>query len=315
MSHDIDNFSELNLNNESDEEGNYEIYEIYEKNKCDKNDDFSDFSEFDEKKSDCESSLNTFNINSNNKCDKNDDFSEFSEFDEKKSDCESSLNTFNINSNNDNDSKLSCKNDIFLNYDNKNIPILFDDIYSLENQNQSVTMAAFYNYDDEKNENNFTNIYLPEIVIDYCSLVKVFFSNFNKGFSKNLLNTIWKSIKGLNLANIFLKKYEELNNIDRDLIPALKKIKLYKECSFFKITDKTKKSIVLNLEEFNNALGNIDIRLDGKVCSSVVFHLFSESLQIGTKIVMKFAIKNVPEHVRGVVNENNSVVFDFSNYI
>jgi hypothetical protein len=30
---------------------------------------------------------------------------------------------------------------------------------------------------------------------------------------------------------------------------------------------------------------------------------------------MKFAIKDVPEHVRGVINDNNSVIFDFSNYI
>lgn len=215
----------------------------------------------------------------------------------------------------ENKSEINCDNNIFLNYNNTNVPILLDEMYSPENQNQSVTMAAFYNYDDDKDEENFTNIYLPEIVIDYCSLVKVFFSNFNKGFSKNLLNTIWKSIKGLNLANVFLKKYEEINNTDRDLIPAAKKLKLYKECSFFKITDKAKKSIVLNLEEFNNALGNIDVRLDGKVCSSVVFHLFSESLQIGTKIVLKFAIKDVPEHVRGVINDDNSVVFDFSNYI
>ena len=261
-----------------------------------------------------------YNMSNNN----DDEFSEFNknnepdEFDENKSICslESShnvhLDTCNINENN---SETSCEDDIFLNYNNKNIPVLFEDIYPTEDQNQSVTMAAFYNYDGDKIESNFSNIYLPEIVIDYCSLVKVFFANFNKGFSKNLLNTIWKSIKGLNLANVFLKKYEELNNIDRELIPASKKIKLYKECSFFKITDKANKSVVLNLEEFNNALGNIEFRLDGKISSSVVFHIFSESLQIGTKIVLKFAIKNVPEHVRGVVNENNSVVFDFSNYI
>lgn len=252
----------------------------------------------------------------------NDDFDNFNE---NKSECESSfassstksnihLNTCNIDKNSENNSELGCGDDIFLNYNNKNIPISFDDVYSPETQNQSVTMAAFYNYNDDKDETNFTNIYLPEIVIDYSSLVKVFFANCNKGFSKNLLNTIWKSIKGMNLANVFLKKYEELNDTDRELIPASKKIKLYKECSFFKITDKANRGIFLNLEELNNALGNIDARLDGKVCSLVVFHIFSESLQIGTKIILKFAIKNVPEHVRGVVNENNSVVFDFSNY-
>jgi hypothetical protein len=249
----------------------------------------------------------------------NNDDDEFSEFNVNHENHENhenddDENNENTQCDNESNSETSC-DDIFLNYNNTNIPVLFDDIYLPEDQNQSVTMAAFYNYNDDKNETNFSNIYLPEIVIDYCSLVKVFFFNCNKGFSKNLLNTIWKSIKGLNLANVFLKKYEELNNIDRELIPASKKIKLYKECSFFKITDKANKSIVLNLEEFNNALGNIDIRLDGKICSSVVFHIFSESLQIGTKIVLKFAIKNVPDHVRGIVNENNSVVFDFSNYI
>jgi len=265
-----------------------------------------------------------YNMSNNND---DDEFSEFNknnknnepdEFDENKSvfSLESSHNVhLDACDINETYSETCCEDDIFLNYNNKNIPVLFNDIYSPEEQNQSVTMAAFYNYDDDKDEKNFTNIYLPEIVIDYCSLVKVFFANFNKGFSKNLLNTIWKSIKGLNLANVFLKKYEELNDIDRELIPASKKIKLYKECSFFKITDKANRCVVLNLEEFNNALGNIEIRLDCKICSSVVFHIFSESLKIGTKIVVNFAIKNVPEHVRGVVNENNSVVFDFSNYI
>lgn len=277
---------------------------------CDMNDDFCEV-DVDYKNIKCEESDDSESLN---ECDDDDEFDEMLNENLSTSSQSIHLNTSNINNNNENSSETTYGDDIFLNYNNKNIPISLNDMYSPENQNQSVTMAAFYNYNDDKDESDFTNLYLPEIVMDYSVLVKVFFANFNKGFSKNLLNTIWKSIKGLNLANVFLKKYEELHDIDRDLIPASRKIKLYKECSFFKITDKAKRSIVLNLEEFNNALGNIDVRLDGKVCSSVVFHIFSESLQIGAKIVLKFAIKNVPEHVRGVINENNSVVFDFSNY-
>ena len=204
---------------------------------------------------------------------------------------------------------------ISLEYNNTSVPVSLNEIYSPECNCQCVNMAALFSYSDDKNESDFSSVFLPEIGITYDSLVKVFFADSGKGFSQHLLNSIWKSIKGLSLANVFLEKYEELNSIDRDAIPASKKIRLHKECAFSKITDKANKYIVLNLDELNNALGTVDMRIDGKLCVSTVFHLFSDALQVGAKITLRFAVSEVPESVRGVVNDaatDEPLTFDFS---
>jgi hypothetical protein len=172
-------------------------------------------------------------------------------------------------------------------------------------------MAALFNYQDEKPNVKFKNIYLPEIKIKYDHFTQLFFINSSKSFSPQILNKIWKGINGLSLANLFFNIFEETNDINRSQLSAKTTIQLHKECSFSKITEKAFKIVALNLEELNNALGSIDSRPDGSLCVNTIFHLFSTALNVELKITLRFAIKDVPIHVRGVVGEMDSIVFDF----
>ena len=102
-----------------------------------------------------------------------------------------------------------------------------------------------------------------------------------------------------------------MDNINRNNLPSLLKIKLHKECSFSKITLKANKVVALNLNELNNALGSIDVRLDGKLCVNTIFHLYSNVLNVGVKIVLRFAISDVPECIRGKVTSEDDLDFMF----
>jgi len=203
---------------------------------------------------------------------------------------------------------------IIFSYKNKKISLTETDIYPLESNIQTITIAALFNYSDDKDEANFENIYLPEIKMSYKNLIKLFFVKCGKRFSPYILNQIWKGIKGLSLTNIFLKTFSSVYNTDYEELTASAKIKLYKECSFSKITTKAYKINSLNLEELNNALGSVESRMDGSLSSNIIFHLYSPTLNVGVKVILKIIISDVPECVRGVINDENSIEFDFSNY-
>lgn len=199
--------------------------------------------------------------------------------------------------------------DIFFACNNKIIPVTVDNIYPLESNNQTINMAALFNYLDEKDETNFTNVYLPEKNMSYNEISNLFFSNFGKYFSSQILNQYWNEIKGLSLLNIFSKTFENINNVNYDNLSSKIKIKLYKECSFSKITTKAYKIFALNLEEFQNSLKSIEPRLDGSLCASTIFHLYSDVLNVGIKITQKFIINNIPDHLKKSVNNDNLIIF------
>ena len=204
-------------------------------------------------------------------------------------------------------------NNLSLDYNNVSVPVTLNEIYAAECECQCVNMAALFSYRDEKDDSTFSDIFLPEIAIEYETLVKIFFADAGKGFSTHILNKIWKGIKGLCLANTYFETYEAKTGIDRDKIPAVSKIRVHKECSFPRITLKASKIVALNLVELNNALGSVDLRLDGNLCVSTVFHLFCETLGVGVKVTLRFAVKNVPEAVRGTTANDEDIIFDFCN--
>ena len=198
------------------------------------------------------------------------------------------------------------ENTYFL-YNNNIIPVSPNQIYPLESTAQTIVMAALYNYSDDKDTSKFANIYLPEIIISYENLKKIFFTKYDNNFSPSIFNHFWKSIRGLSLSNIFLKTYENVYDLEIDNLPAMSKIKLYKECSFSNITLKAFKLVALNLEELNNELKNKSKK--SSLYTSAVFHLFSEVLKVGIKITIRFCIKefsNVCE-----CHDNDKIIFDF----
>ncbi len=198
---------------------------------------------------------------------------------------------------------------------NNTLSLLREDLYSSETNRQCVTMAVLFNYNDNKNISNYGNINLPEIKIDYHVLTKVFFNSMGKGFNSNFLNRLWKSLTNFSLANKVLSHYERTTGLDRSSIPALNKVKLYKECAIDKISAVASKSFGLNLQEFNCALGSVDLRDDCTICSTVVIHLFFDSVNVGLVIVLKFSIHNTPKHLIGkisTVDETVDTVFDFT---
>jgi hypothetical protein len=210
------------------------------------------------------------------------------------------------------DSGESIIEDLFLTLNNENIPIKTEDLYPLESINHTVIMSGLYNYLDNKDETLFTNVYLPEIIITYPNLITLFFSKCGKYFTSQYLNHFWNEIKGLSLQDIYLKTAESIYNIDYDKVQATTKIRLHKECSFAQITKKAHKIIGLSLEEFNNALKNTDPRIDGSLCSSAIFHLYSEALKVGIKITQRFLIHDIPEDLKKHENDSQ-IIFDYSN--
>jgi hypothetical protein len=193
------------------------------------------------------------------------------------------------------------------NYNNINIPITLEEINMFEGN--CINIAALFNYDNEKSETAFTTIVLPEISISFHSLVKLFFCHSGKSFNPFVLNKIWSSIKGLKLANFFIRTYEEKNNINQHFIPALTKIRLHKECSFDKITNKMKKIIALNLNELVNAFDTVEPRPDGKIYTSICFYLFSEALQVGLNVTLPVAVSNIYDD--NYIEDDQSLCFDF----
>ena len=193
------------------------------------------------------------------------------------------------------------------NYNNINIPISLEEINMFEGN--CINIAALFNYENEKSETSFTTIVLPEISISYHSLVKLFFCHSGKSFNPFVLNKIWSSIKGLKLANFFIRTYEEKNNINQHFIPALTKIKLHKECSFDKITNKMKKIVALNLNELVNAFDTVEPRPDSKIYTSICFYLFSEALQVGLNVTLPVAVSNIYDD--NYIEDEQSLCFDF----
>ena len=70
-----------------------------------------------------------------------------------------------------------------------------------------INLAALFNYHDDKCKEHFSDIFLPTITVSYNSLTQLFFDRREKIFTTYCLDTIWDSIQGLKLSNIFLKKY------------------------------------------------------------------------------------------------------------
>jgi hypothetical protein len=192
-----------------------------------------------------------------------------------------------------------------------NLSLSLGDLFTPDSACQCVNLAVLFNYNDDKNDSEFAEIFLPELKIDYSSLTKIFFNNFGKGFSPHILDKIWAGLTNFSLANIVLEKFEELNNINRDKIPAVKMIKLHKECAIKKITKIAKKVVALKLSEFTNALSSVDVREDGNICANVTFNLFFNSLSIGVKFSLRFAICDVPHELIGKLSEDNKTGFNF----
>ena len=200
---------------------------------------------------------------------------------------------------------------------NNRLSILLQELYNDVNC-QSVTMAALFNYIDDKNVKSFGKINLPEIKIKYDVLTKLFFSDVGKGFSSIFLNKLWKGITKFSLADKVQTHYEKLTGNDRSSIPSLNKVKMYKECAIDKIASVANRSFGLNLQEFNCALGSVDVREDKSICSIIPIHLYFESIGVGLIIIMKFAIYDTPEHLIGKISSNDNIVdasFDFTNLV
>ena len=194
-------------------------------------------------------------------------------------------------------------------YNNTHISVSQNDLYPIDINTQSVVMAALFNYSDDKDDSKYSKIYLPEIKMTYINLTQMFFTGCGNNFSSQLLNTIWKGIKGLSLANYFIRIVEKTYKVNIEQISATTKIQLYKECAFTKITDKAFKIVALNRTELNNALGSIESRPDSLLCVNVIFHLYSESLQVGLKIILRIAIKDTPTHINGSVCDLDDLMF------
>jgi len=192
-----------------------------------------------------------------------------------------------------------------------NLSLSLEDLFTSDSACQCVNLAVLFNYNDDKNDSEFAEIFLPELKIDYSSLTKIFFNDFGKGFSPHILDKIWAGLTNFSLANIILEKYEELNNVSRDKIPPVKMIKLHKECAIKKITKSAKKVVALKLSEFTNALSSVDVREDGNICANVTFNLFFNSLNIGVKLSLRFAICDVPSELIGKLSEDNKTGFNF----
>lgn len=199
------------------------------------------------------------------------------------------------------------KNTPYFSYNNQKIYIPVNELNT-----QSVIMAALFNYSDEKNESKFENICLPIIKIKYNHLVHLFFTNCVKGFSPIMINTLWKGIKGFSLAKTYLKIKETQTGINSEQLSALTKIKLHKDCAFKRITEKAFHMRALNLEELNIALGSIDSRPDDSISVNITIHLYSSVLDVGLILTFPFSVTDVPDHVRGVVGDDeHSILFDF----
>lgn len=182
-----------------------------------------------------------------------------------------------------------------------------------ENKYQSVVLAALFNYEDDKQDSNFPEKTMTEIHLTYEVLKKVFFNDAGKSFSTNILNKIWSGIKNFSLASHIFDVYEQKTGQHRDTISPIKKVKLYKECAISSITSIIRKVYALNLYEFNNACGSVDIRDDGVICTNIVLHLFFNSLELGVKIILRFAVSNIPRKLIGKMQPSYETTrFDFS---
>lgn len=191
------------------------------------------------------------------------------------------------------------------------LSVSLDNLFSPECVCQCVNLAVLFNYEDDKVDSDFAEVFLPELKIDYSSLTKIFFNDFGKSFSGHILDKIWNGLTNFSLANTVLEKYEELNDIDRDKIPPVKMIQLHKECAIKKITKTAKKVVALNLCEFTNALSSVDVREDGNICTNITFNLFFKSLDIGVKLTLRFAISDVPLELIGKLANDDKAIFNF----
>jgi len=197
--------------------------------------------------------------------------------------------------------------DYFFTYKNSIVPVTLEELNMFENN--CINIAILSNYYDKKDDSNFSPLYLPEISITYNSLIKLFFNCSGKNFTPFILNKIWNSVRGLNLANEFLKIFEKKTELNRNDLSIVSKIKLYKECSFSSITTKASKVFALNFDELNNTLTSGQYREDGKIYISINFLLYSEILEIGVNITLPLLLSNIPDSL--YINSNESVLFDF----
>ena len=192
------------------------------------------------------------------------------------------------------------------------LAVLLKDLYTTDCKCQCVNLAVVSNYTDDKDESQFSEIRLGEIKINYDTLVKIFFNDVRKGFSSHVLGTIWKGVKNFSLASVVFEKFEDQTGIDRDIINPSKKVKLHKECAFSNLNSIIRKSFGLTLAEFLVALGSVDVREDGNICANIVINLYFPSLDVGLRVVMRFAVSDVPKNLIGKVSSDEHMKFDFS---
>lgn len=194
------------------------------------------------------------------------------------------------------------------------LSVLFKDLYNADCKCQCVNLAVVYNYNNDTiNDSTFSEVRLGEINIDYTTLVRIFFKDVRKGFSHHVLGTIWKGVKNFSLASVVLDKYEEQTGIERDEISAIKKVRLHKECAFANLNSVIKRAFGLTQNEYNCALGSVDVRDDGNICTSIVINLYFPSLNYGIKVVMRFAVSDVPKCLIGKFSSEENYVYDFTN--
>jgi len=215
------------------------------------------------------------------------------------------------NSNSNSNEECIDNSDLHNNNNNNvcEISVSVNDLFS-----SNINLAILSNYEDNKNESKFASIILPELKIDYLSLTKIFFYDFGKSFSVHILDKIWCGLKNFSLINTVLEKYTELNDINRNEIQPIKMIQLHKECSIKKITKIANKVVALNLSEFNNALGSLDVREDRNICANIIINLFFNSLNIGVKLTLRFVISNIPHKLIGKISDDNMVEFKLDSH-
>jgi len=193
------------------------------------------------------------------------------------------------------------------------LSISLHDLYTPDCNCQCVNLAVLSNYSDNKEGiTNFGSVNLPEIKINYNTFSKIFFNDVGKGFSPHILNKIWKGVKNFSLTSAVLEHFEKETGNDRDQILSLEKIQLHKECAIDKITSIMKKTYGLNQQEFNYALGSIEMREDNNICAKVTLSLFFDSLQVGIDVGIRFAVSDVPQELIGKVTSDEKIDFDFA---
>jgi len=203
--------------------------------------------------------------------------------------------------------------DVQDNSGNNILSVMLSDLH--QSDAQSVTLAVVYNYNktEVRDDVEFFEIKLGEIKLTYDALVKIFFNDANNGFSPVVLGKIWQGVQNFSLAAVAVKNYEEKTGISRSEISPEKKVRLYKECAFSNLNSIIKRTYGLTQNEFNYALGSVEVGENGSIATNVIANLYLQSLNIGVRIIFRFVVSTIPPELIGITHAtDNSITFDFT---